>query len=611
MAAQHRSGKLEPDDKWLGLIRTGDPVTPASPSFRGCLSRRPLAAVVLCFAVLAAIIAPAPAGASASDDPEVNLEKYTRIDPGGTGDLCETYGKPAMLTLRYLGGNEVQHHQDPGKVAATGDPGATQPVMIIVSEKANGGGKVYFSGLVALGDQFSALASQAGDSALRSEIHVTVLDGAAVLQSIKFHTSCSQPLHLGDRFGSVVLVGFMDQDGGEETLPEPDLDDIGQDADQPTGPVGQVGDSVTWTYLVTATDTVTQPVITDDSGTPGDPSDDFTPNPVTGVNGFNVGDENEDNAINPGEEWVFTYSSTVRIGQHSSLAVLVAQTAASLPQPVTDSDPSHHLGQFQGDLCETYGKPAMLTLRYLGGNELQHHQDPGKVAATGDPGATGPVTIIVSEKANGGGKVYFSDLVALGDQFSALASAAGDSTFRSEIHVTVLDGAAVLQSIKFHTSCSQPLHLGDRFGSVELVDFGDKDGRGPNQDALQPAADLCETYGKPGSLDLQYVGNNVLAHNQDPKKVSATGDPGDVSPVRIKVSEKSGGAGKVYFDGTVLLGDTFTAAAANAGDSSFRSESHVTVLQGATVLQAIRFHTSCSQPLRVDDRFASVVLKGF
>ena len=45
--------------------------------------------------------------------------------------------------------------------------------------------------------------------------------------------------------------------------------------------------------------------------------------------------------------------------------------------------------------------------------------------------------------------------------------------------ITVNKDYLVLQSIKFHTSCSQPLTIGDQFGAIELVAFVDKNGNHP------------------------------------------------------------------------------------------------------------------------------------
>ena len=36
---------------------------------------------------------------------------------------------------------------------------------------------------------------------------------AGLLQTIEYHTSCSQPIQLGDVIGNVTLVGYVGEDG--------------------------------------------------------------------------------------------------------------------------------------------------------------------------------------------------------------------------------------------------------------------------------------------------------------------------------------------------------------------------------------------------------------
>ena len=417
------------------------------------------------------------------DDPSHYLGVYSGAN------LCPTYGRPQKLTMLYTGDNIIDHTQDPSKVTITGNPMFATPVYIVASEKANGGGDVYFSGQVALGETFVIDSTAGGRSELRSDTWVTIYDlNGNVLQSIKFHTSCSQPLALGDQFGGIQLVGFVNKNGlGEGDIPA-----------------------------------------------------------------------------------------------------------------------------IRANLCPTYGKPQLLTMVYTGDNVVDHRQDPSRVTITGDPMFAALVHVVASEKANGGGDVYFSGQVALGETFVIDATLAGRSELRSDTWVTIYDlNGNVLQSIRFHTSCSQPLALEDQFGGIQLVGFANKNGLGEG-DIPAIRANLCPTYGKPQLLTMVYTGDNVVDHRQDPSKVTITGNPMFAALVHVVASEKANGGGDVYFSSQVALGETFVIDSTAGGRSELRADTWVTIYDlNGNLLQSIRFHTSCSQPLALEDQFGGIQLVGF
>ncbi len=146
--------------------------------------------------------------------------------PPPTHDMCEEYGKPHVLTMRYTGDGDdaTTHSQCAVKVSVVGDPNDADPVYIVASDKddpnAHNAG-IYFSGVVSLNETFDIDATEAGKSKLKAKTYVHILDPtnhSIVLQTIKFHTSGSQPLFIGDHFGGVQLVGYVDGDGNGDTL---------------------------------------------------------------------------------------------------------------------------------------------------------------------------------------------------------------------------------------------------------------------------------------------------------------------------------------------------------------------------------------------------------
>ncbi len=119
----------------------------------------------------------------------------------------------------------------------------------------------------------------------------------------------------------------------------------GTDNNAPNGPYLAVGSTATFTYLVTNDGMVALSDIelSDDHGTPGDTSDDFTPV-------FIGGDADSDGLLDVGETWIYEASTVVTAGQYTNLGAVTGTPAdadgnpvPSLPQP-TDTDLDNHFG---------------------------------------------------------------------------------------------------------------------------------------------------------------------------------------------------------------------------------------------------------------------------
>jgi uncharacterized repeat protein (TIGR01451 family) len=112
----------------------------------------------------------------------------------------------------------------------------------------------------------------------------------------------------------------------------------GVDADTAPGPYISVNSTVTWTYIVTNTDSLnlTGIVVTDDH-----PS--VTPVYVSGDNG--------DGILNPGEIWTYQALGIAQAGQYANVGTVVGHYGATV---VTDSDPSHYYNRPTTVGWETY-----------------------------------------------------------------------------------------------------------------------------------------------------------------------------------------------------------------------------------------------------------------
>jgi hypothetical protein len=70
------------------------------------------------------------------------------------------------------------------------------------------------------GDVLDVYALAAGQSHLKSKTYVNIYNQAGrLIEVVKFETSCDQPLRIGDKFGSVQIVGLetTDSDGGSSS----------------------------------------------------------------------------------------------------------------------------------------------------------------------------------------------------------------------------------------------------------------------------------------------------------------------------------------------------------------------------------------------------------
>jgi hypothetical protein len=98
------------------------------------------------------------------------------------------------------------------------------------------------------------------------------------------------------------------------------------DNDSAPGLLVGAGSAVTWTYTVTNTgnNPLTSVVVTDDNGTAGDTSDDFTAT-------YASGDTNSNGLLDTTETWNFTAPGTAIAGQYSNTAIVNAVDSYSNP----------------------------------------------------------------------------------------------------------------------------------------------------------------------------------------------------------------------------------------------------------------------------------------
>ncbi len=276
--------------------------------------------------------------------------------------------------------------------------------------------------------------------------------------------------------------------------------------------------------------------------------------------------------------------------------------------------------------CTTNGDPAGtpcdaklvdMVLEYNG----QDCQDPlanpqnGEAHCDGDATGATDVGIVYASKFGSGVQISPASNVNDGDRVRVTSTRHGG--LFPNVKFLVTDESGVRQKVEFHVSCSQPLALGDEFGSFKLVEFTTKNGTtvalGSGGDGT---ADACEVpLAPPGphctddleELTLVYIGDllgeGCTVSNGQFGYASCSGadDPGD--PVSVVA-----GPG-LTIDPNIDLefGDTISVTPSSGSVlPTFTSLSTT----GAGGQQDITFKSSCHKPLSLGDRFGSWVVFG-
>jgi hypothetical protein len=272
-------------------------------------------------------------------------------------------------------------------------------------------------------------------------------------------------------------------------------------------------------------------------------------------------------------------------------------------------------GDPEGTPCDA--KLVDMVLEYVG----QDCQDPlanpqnGEAKCSGD--ATGATNVGITYASKFGSSVQISpsSLINDGDRIRVTSTRRGGLFPNMKLLIT--DGAGVRQKVEFHVSCSQPLALGDQFGSFRLVEFTTKSGTlVALGDGPEGPQDACEVpLAPPGphcTSDLQeltlvyigdFLGEGCTVSNPQGGYGTCSGvaDPGD--PVAVSLT----GSLDAEPEDQIEFGDLVSVAVPGGGDLPWHV---VLTATGAGGSQTVMIKTSCYKPLSLGDRFGAWVVFG-
>eukprot|EP00588_Corethron_pennatum_P011318 CAMPEP_0194266394 /NCGR_PEP_ID=MMETSP0169-20130528/1313_1 /TAXON_ID=218684 /ORGANISM="Corethron pennatum, Strain L29A3" /LENGTH=458 /DNA_ID=CAMNT_0039007065 /DNA_START=197 /DNA_END=1573 /DNA_ORIENTATION=- len=264
-------------------------------------------------------------------------------------------------------------------------------------------------------------------------------------------------------------------------------------------------------------------------------------------------------------------------------------------------------------------------------------------------------------KGNG---AYFDQTVSKGVTMSIDN---GGEKFPANMNIQIYKGAVLLQTVTFHSSCSNNLYTGDIFGAFKLIGFNNQDGRficpiektrdptktptrdptkvptyGPTKTPTRdptklPTRDptktptrfptisptpcprvMCES--RATKFFFQYTGGSCSKSNHlQGSKASCSGNQ-DISTYDaahvVFTSASSGNKKKesknkeVYFSGWVLKGDI---AIVDNGGEKFPADMEIHIYESisGSEIQTVAFHSSCSKNLFLGDVFGAMKIIGF
>jgi hypothetical protein len=274
---------------------------------------------------------------------------------------------------------------------------------------------------------------------------------------VRFHSSCSQNLFIGDKYGNLEVVSFTNSEQGLVTA----------------------NNEVELVYTITniGTPPIDKICAGDDNGTPAppffDPGDDVM---VTPPDCDTVPDPAD--PLNSGQSREYRRTAQLT-GDTTFTGYASAHNANDATEVCADTDPVTVLvltppTPIANCDSKPKRKPQALVFEYTGGDcSATTNDQEGKLKcqdfASLDPG---DVAVQVYYKGKDRKKIQIvpdDESVVVGDP--VLLEAFRRNKLHSSSKIEIRRGGEKLQSMEIHTSCSKPLNVGDVYGSLTLREY--------------------------------------------------------------------------------------------------------------------------------------------
>jgi len=272
-------------------------------------------------------------------------------------------------------------------------------------------------------------------------------EGSTLLQTGTFHTSCSQNLFIGDKYGNFEVISFTNSSQGTVSA----------------------NNSIDLWYTITNTGVppISRIIAGDDNATPGDPGDDVF---------VAKGTLNPSDPLNTSQKRVYT--RTAELDGNSTFTAFASAEDANNSAETCDASPD------SVDIlvldpptpvasCDD-GKPKALVFEYVGEDCTNSSNSQGTKATCQDLQALGsdPVEVVYTGKNPNDFKVTpTGENVSIGDGVM-IEVKPGKKNLENDVKFEIRRGGVVLQKLKIKADCKDvPLNVGDQFGSLILREY--------------------------------------------------------------------------------------------------------------------------------------------
>ncbi|MBO6515890.1 MAG: T9SS type A sorting domain-containing protein [Bacteroidia bacterium] len=511
-------------------------------------------------------------------------------DPG-----CCDDGKPTGFTFKYVTSNIISNSQTDGKSSVTTYTApAGQTVLIVANGNSTAGdtSNSFFRWTVDAGETIS-MDKSISDWNSNTYFHIMNESGTKVLQLVKFHTSCSAPIIPGDQFGTLVLqsssldgnvCGIVEGDCEAEVVYFPNPDFIGWDTVTVevcySSGSGSVCQDLEFSVEVNSEDSICPPLC------PTGKKPVYVKSTSSGIVKYDAKDKHRAEGLPDGD-----FAKLEDKGDFITLSLQTLLKAGDTMDVVIASyDGQLAEGTIQGsedgvtfgpaiDISTKMRKPLIDTERIRFWTNTQF------------------VRINLDDNSEG-------KLLIDGIEYNGVVCS-------PDVEVEVETNTCKNNPV---TICvDDALNLDSLFGtSVSIKSAGSTSNNGGSVwvESTTNTDQGCCDAGKPTGFTFKYVSSNVIDNNQGDGKSSVTtlSDPNGAKVLIVANGNSTAGdTSNSFFRWTVDAGETISMDK-SISDWNSNTYFHIMNESGTTVLQLVKFHTSCSAPIVPGDQFGTLVL---